>query len=148
MSNLSPLPFVPSSTERLKTMIEMASVLPGEKAADLGAGDGRVVIALAKMGAEAHGYEIDPVLVQKALENIKEAGLSDKAFIHHQDFFGADLGEYDLLMIYGITSIMGKLEEKLEREMKIGARLVSNYFTLPTWDYEDKINDVLLYRKI
>ncbi len=147
MSNLSPLPFVPSSLERLETMIELSRITPGQKAADLGSGDGRVVIALAQLGAEAHGYEIDPSLVAKSLQNIKSANLSDKAFIHQEDFFEADLSQYEVLTIYGITSIMRPLEEKLRAELKPGARVISNYFTFPNWEEEEKEGEIYVYRQ-
>ncbi len=143
----SPLPFVPSSEERLKIMVALAAVLPGQKVADLGAGDGRVVIALAKEGAEAHGFEIDSKLVAQARANIRKEGLQDKAFVHQEDFFKADLSDFEVLTIYGITSIMGPLEEKLRAELKPGTRVISNFFTFPTWGHEEKVGEVYLYRQ-
>jgi len=143
----SPLPFVPSSEERLKTMVALAAVLPGQKAADLGSGDGRIVIALAKEGAEAHGFEIDYRLAKEARKKIHEEGLENRAFIHQQDFFKADLGDFDILTVYGITSIMGPLEGKLRSELKPGARVISNFFSFPTWEHEVKVGEVYVYRQ-
>jgi len=143
----SPLPFVPSSEERLKIMVALAAVLPGQKVADLGAGDGRVVIALAKEGAEAHGFEIEAKLVAQARTKIRQKGLKDKAFIHQGDFFEADLSDFEVLTIYGITSIMGPLEKKLRSELKPGARVISNFFTFPTWEHEEKVGDVYVYKQ-
>ena len=40
----------PTKRRRVEEMIKIANIKPGEKAADLGAGDGRLVIALAKSG--------------------------------------------------------------------------------------------------
>jgi cyclopropane fatty-acyl-phospholipid synthase-like methyltransferase len=128
-------------------MVALAAALPGQKSADLGSGDGRVVIALAKEGAETHGFEIDPKLVKEARKNIREEGLEGKAFIHQQDFFEADLSDFDILTIYGITSIMGPLEEKLRSELKPGARVISNFFSFPNWEYEVKVAEVYVYRQ-
>lgn len=147
MSNLSPLPFVPSSTERLNTMIRLAEIVPGQKTADLGAGDGRVVIAMAKEGAIAHGFEIDPKLVKEARKNIKNENLEERALIHHEDFFKADLSSFDILTIYGITSIMGPLEEKLKAELKAGTKIISNFFSFPSWEYEEKAGEIYVYRQ-
>jgi len=147
MTTNSPLPFVPSSEERLKTMIGLAAILQGQKAADLGSGDGRVVIALAKEGAEAHGFEIDYKLVNEARKKIHEEGLENKAFIHNLDFFKVDLSNFDILTIYGITSIMSPLEEKLRSELKSGAKVISNFFTFPNWGHEVKVSEVYLYRQ-
>lgn len=147
MSDSYDIPFVPSSDERLKKMIELGCVRPGIKAADIGSGDGKVVIALAKEGAEAHGYEIDYERAQKSIENIKREGLNGKAFIHNMNFWDVEFGDYDVLTIYGITSIMKRLESKLLREMKPGAILVSNYFTFPNWQHETKDGMVYVYRQ-
>ena len=40
---------------QIESMLALAEIKPGEKMADLGSGDGRIVIAFAKAGAEAHG---------------------------------------------------------------------------------------------
>ena len=72
----------PSSRAEADVMARIAEVRPGEKAADLGSGDGRVVCALARAGAEAHGYEINPVLVLISRRNIRREGLAGRAFIH------------------------------------------------------------------
>jgi Xaa-Pro aminopeptidase len=56
-------PFVLTGSRTVKTMTALANIQPGEKAADLGSGDGRILIAIARAGAEAHGYEINPFLV-------------------------------------------------------------------------------------
>ena len=56
-------PYVPTAEERVAKMVSLVKVKPHEKAADLGSGDGRIVIALALSGAEAHGYEVSLPLV-------------------------------------------------------------------------------------
>lgn len=143
----SDIPFVPSSTDRLNTMIELSSVKPGQKTLDLGSGDGRVVIAMAKAGAEAHGFEVDPKLIEEARKNIAEEGLEGKAFIYSKNFWDGDLGEYDVVTVYGITSIMGRLEAKLKNELRPNAKVVSNYFTFPNWEPEEVKEKVYLYKK-
>ena len=83
-------PFVPSGSETVKRMVKLGDIHWGEKAADLGSGDGRIVIGLAKAGAEAHGYEINPFLVLWSRRQIRRAGLSDKAFVHWTSFWKQD----------------------------------------------------------
>ena len=80
-------PFEPTSDRKLKIMMKLAKVKKGEKAVDHGSGDGKIVIALAKAGAEAHGYEINPLLVLFSRYKIKKAGLKGKAFIHWKNFW-------------------------------------------------------------
>ena len=45
------------------TIIELAYIKPGETAVDLGSGDGRLLFASAQKGANAIGYELNPLLV-------------------------------------------------------------------------------------
>lgn len=52
--------YYPSSNKQIATIIKFANIQKGEKAVDIGSGDGRVVFALAQASAEAHGYEINP----------------------------------------------------------------------------------------
>lgn len=137
--------YVPSKREKIAKMMEFAEIKPGEKAVDLGSGDGRLIIALAKAGAEAHGYEVDPVLIPKSKRNIREAGLENKAFVHWGSFWRADLSEFDVVVIFGMSHVMRRLEKKLRGELKKDARVVANTFEFPTWIPKKKDNNVYLY---
>ncbi len=59
-------------------MIELADPKSGETMADLGSGDGRILIAFGKKGIVAHGYELDPILVDKSQSDIKRENLIKK----------------------------------------------------------------------
>ena len=139
--------YVPSKEEKIKKLIELAEIKSGEKAADLGAGDGRLIIVLAQKGIEAHGYEINPMLVWKTRRNINRAGLKGKAFIHWKNFWYEDLSGFDIITVYGIGYIMKKLEKKLRKELKNNAKIVSNAFSFPAWPHIKEENGVYLYKK-
>lgn len=115
---------------------------------DLGSGDGRLVIALAKAGAEAHGFEINPFFVRRARKNICKAGLTDRAFIHQKSFWGETLSGFDIVVVYGISYIMKRLEEKLRKEVGPGTRVISNSFVFPNWLPSKKEGNVRLYELI
>ncbi len=136
----------PSTHEETLAMAEVAAVSIGEKAADLGSGDGRVVIALARRGAEAHGFEVNPVLVMISRRNIRRAGLEGKAFIHWRSFWRANLSLYDIITVFQVSFVMGRLEAKLKRELPPGARVVSHYWRFPTLAPETARGDIYRYR--
>ena len=136
----------PSTHEETVTMAEVAAVAVGEKAADLGSGDGRVVIALARRGAEAHGFEVNPVLVHLSRRNIRRAGLEGRAFIHWQSFWRADLSPFDIVTVFQVSFVMGRLETKVKRELSPGARIVSHYWRFPTLLPETARGDIYRYR--
>ncbi len=137
--------FASSTPEIIEKMMVFANIKTGEKTADIGSGDGRLVIAMAKRGAEAHGYEINPLLVWLSRRNIKKAGLNGQAFIHWKNLWRVDFSEFSVVTVYGISYMMKKLETKLKKELKPGARVVSKYFTFPSWPYSKKEDNIYLY---
>jgi len=140
--------YLPTQKRTVKKMIELANIKPGEIAVDLGSGDGRLVIALARAGAEAYGYEINPLLVLLARLNIRKAGLKGKAFIRFKNFWKEDFSQFDIVTIFGIGYVMEPLKQKLEKELKIGTRIVSNAFPVPGWQHEKKEDTAFLYRRL
>lgn len=136
----------PSTLAKSEIIAELAGVEPGEQAADLGSGDGRVLIALAKRGAVAHGYEVNPILVLRSRINIERAGVSSRAFVHWQSFWRADLSRYQLVTTYQVGFIMGRLESKVMREMETGTRVVSHHWQFPHLVPERFEQDVYFYR--
>lgn len=139
------VPFVPTSVESVKTIAEFAQYENGQKALDLGSGDGRVVIALAKLGFRTDGYELREELVKKAKGKISDLHLQEKARIIQQNFWDADLSVYDLIFIYGMNSIMARLEEKIQREARPGAKVLSHVFRFPHLSPKKEKNHILLY---
>ncbi len=138
-------PFLPSFRQSVAKMIEFADIQPGDKAVDLGSGEGRIVIALAKKGIEAHGYEINPVLVIWSWVNVVLSGTYGKAHIHWGNFWSKDLSQFTIVTLFGLTKIMPELEKKLSGELKPGARVVSNVFTFPGWTPSDKEGEIFKY---
>lgn len=139
--------YVQTTDERVEKMVKILQATPGQSVVDLGAGDGRLVIALAKTGVKAYGYEIDPFLASLARKNIKKSGLDGNALIYCKNMWLSNLKDYDAVVIYPMVHIMKRLEKKFEKELKPGSKVVSNYFTLPTWK-PDRVEDrIYLYIK-
>lgn len=137
--------YVPTKRKYVPRIITMLDPKPGEKVVDLGSGDGRLLIALAEAGAEAHGYEHNPLLVARSRALCRKRGLEKKAFVHMENFWNADLSSFDGAIIYGIPYIMARLEKKLRAELHPGARVVSNAFKFPSWKPAAKDRGVYLY---
>jgi ribosomal protein L11 methylase PrmA len=137
--------FARTNPETITTMVQLANNGSGKKAVDVGSGDGRLVIAMAKAGMESHGYEINPFLVAHSRFNIKKAGVQGKAFVHWKNFWNVNFSEFDVVTVYGISYIMKKLEVKLKKELKPSARIVSNYFIFSDWQYSQKKGTIYVY---
>jgi SAM-dependent methyltransferase len=136
-------PFVKSSDEAIKTMLEFSKVCENKKVLDLGSGDGRIVKTFAERGVEVIGYEIDPVLV--LFSKLKTRNLSNVC-IKWANFWTADFSKYEVIIIFGIGYIMGKLERRLLNEVKPGTVVITSLFPLPNVKYVDERNGVYLYR--
>ena len=125
-------PWAPSSRGVAQQAFELAKLSSGERFVDLGSGDGRVVIAAAKLGCVATGIEISPLMCTIARAN---------AWIHRSParFVCQDLSDYDLSdtdVIYVFASPRGlreKLRAKAEMEMKPGSRLVTCTYPMEGW---------------
>ena len=137
--------FAPSGKKLTDKMVALAIIKPGEKALDLGSGDGSQVISLAKAGAKAYGYEINPLLVWWSQYRLWQAGLKGKAFIYTKNFWQADLSDFDVIIIFGIPYMMKKMEKKLMQELKPGARVISNAFPFPNWQHSKREGNLYLY---
>ena len=129
----------------LRIMLKLARAKKGEKAAELGSGDGKILLALAKAGAETHGFEINPFLVLWTKWKIKKAKLKGKAFVHWKSFWSINLGDFDVITIFQVGYIMKKLKEKLECEARKKIRIVSNTWQFPEMKYLKKEGNIFLY---
>ncbi|MEO8052456.1 MAG: methyltransferase domain-containing protein [Acidobacteriota bacterium] len=127
-------PYVASPTQVVDRMLELANIKPGETVFDLGAGDGRVLIAaVEKYKAKAVGVEISPGLVAKATANIEKEGLADQAKVIQGDVLEADLTGADVVFLYLATPLNERLRPRLERFLKAGARVISHDYAVPGW---------------
>lgn len=138
-------PFIPSSPRVVKDMVSLARIKPGEIVFDLGSGDGRILIAAAQAGALAQGWEIHPLLVGLTRLKVWWLKLGQRVEVDYGNFWQADLKEADVIMVYLITHRMLELKEKLIREAKQGARVVSHAFKVPGWEPESQLGEARLY---
>jgi ribosomal protein L11 methylase PrmA len=148
-SSATNAPYLPSDRRSVETMVALADIRPGETTADLGSGDGRVVMAMAEAGAEAHGYEINPILVLWSRREIRRKNLSGKAFIHWKSFWPVNLGRFDAVTMFTLPYFMPRLEKKIKAELRPGARFVSNGSRLPTLPHtiKDEKGGIYLYKE-
>ncbi|NLE06725.1 MAG: methyltransferase domain-containing protein [Crenarchaeota archaeon] len=127
-------PFVPSPVSVVQRMLKLAELKSSEVLFDLGAGDGRVVIIAAKsFGAKAVGIEIREDLAKRAITVIRDNYLDKKITIINGDIFNADLSSADVVYLYLTTSANEKIKNKMETELKKGARIVSHDYEISGW---------------
>ncbi len=128
----SSAPWLPTRRKEMERVLEAADLKPGQKFVDLGSGDGRLLLAAARRGALAIGYDLSliPYMVSRA--RIIFARSSAKALL--RDFHGQNLSDADVIYMFLTPPAMPKLAAKLRNEMKPGAKAVSYCFPLPGWE--------------
>ena len=121
--------YVPTPPKVVEKMLDMAKVKKGDVVYDLGCGDGRIVVAAAKRGAKATGWDIDPVRVSEAKENVKKNKVEKDAKIIQDDIFTLDLSGAKVITLYLLPELNVKLIPQLEK-LKPGSRIVSHDFDM------------------
>ncbi|WP_046758132.1 SAM-dependent methyltransferase [Kordia jejudonensis] len=120
--------------------LRLLNLKDGETLLDLGCGDARSLLAARKIAdVTCIGYEILPVALKAAAENIKKEKASDKIQIIASDFSDVDLSNADALILYLTRNTLGQLSEKLENELRVGARIVTHDFDIPAWEADQVI---------
>jgi len=127
-------PFVPSPPEVIIKMLQASSIQDGEKLYDIGSGNGAILIMAARdFGARCVGIEIRKDLADKSADNIKINNVEDRIKVLNSDIFNIDISDADIVTLYLTSSGNLKLKEKLEKELKKEARIVSHDFEITGW---------------
>ena len=121
--------YVPTPHDVVAKMLDLVKVKKGDVLYDLGCGDGRIVVAAAKKGAKATGFEIHPERVKMAQENVKKNKVEKNAKIVQEDIFTLDLSKANVITLYLLPSLNVKLIPQLEK-LKPGSRIVSHDFDM------------------
>jgi len=127
---ISPLP----SSRRARQV--MLSAIPdgfSGRIVEAGSGWGSLAIPLARRFPEAAviGYELSPVPFFCA--QLRRLGRHPNLRFHRADFRTVSMADADLVVCYLFPGAMRALDEKLRRELRPGARVISNTFALPGW---------------
>lgn len=116
-------------TTRLVIELLEETVREGIRVADVGCGSGILAICAAKLGAkECKAYDIDPVAVRVARENIKDSGLTNVTCDVSDLLKGVDLagGPYDLICANIVADIIIRMAPDVGRYMKDDAILLAS----------------------
>jgi len=137
--------YYPSKEDSVQTMIKSAKPKPKDVLIDLGSGDGRIIIAAAKMGIKSIGYELDPILVHKSRQKIEQLKLSHLAKIEFKNFWKADFKHADIVCIYQFPQYIKKLEKVFQKNHH-PLTVISNRYQFPNQKPYLVKNEVYFYK--
>jgi SAM-dependent methyltransferase len=123
--------FVPSAGIRVNTFLDAVPMNDKSLLVDIGCGDGRVLrAARRRYGVMALGFEVNPLAYFIArIRNLGIKGIQ----VSRKNFWKVDIGDADVVFCYLFPDVLERLVEKLERELRSGALVISCNFPLPGW---------------
>ena len=127
-------PYVPTGHDVVDRMLSLASVTKEDYVMDLGCGDGRIPIAAAKKyGARGLGVDIDPVRIQEAHANLKIAGVQNLVEFRLENLLQTDVSKATVVTTFLLSASNLRLRPILTKQLKPGARVVTNTFSMGDW---------------
>jgi uncharacterized protein (TIGR03000 family) len=131
--------WVPTPTDIIDKMCEMAKVTKDDTVYDLGCGKGEMLIEAVKQFKAKHavGIEIDPKILEDGKAKVKAAGLSDRIELKLGDILKVtekDMVDADVTLLYIGDDLGERLSPVLKKALKPGARVVSHRFSLGDWE--------------
>ena len=127
-------PFITTPEEVVGRMLRLAGTGPSDLVADLGSGDGRIVIAAARdFGARGLGIELDGRLVEASRENARRAGVDGRVEFRQGDVLTSDYSRASVVTVYLLPGLLGQLQSRFIYHLKPGTRIVSHSFGMAGW---------------
>lgn len=122
-------------------LLDKMQLRTGDVLAELGCGDGRILIAAAKRGIRGIGVELDPVRAQVARENVRRHGLTELITVETGDALEFDFSRANCATTYLYPPLLAKLSAKLKSLRVVG----SPYHEVPGLPMT-QFGDVWIYR--
>lgn len=129
--------WVPTPDALVTRMLSMAKTTPQDHVIDLGAGDGKIVIAAARdFGATALGIEYNLDMVRLAQCLVQVEGVANKAKVIHGDIFKEDFSKATVVTMYLLPELNLCVRHRI-LAMKPGTRVTSHQFTMGDWQADE-----------
>ena len=136
-------PYLPTLTPQVKAALELSELKAGDTLLELGCGDGKVLIAAAKLGINAIGYELNPFVAIVAW--LRTRKYKSKVRVVFGNFWTADWPKVDAVFTFLLPKYMTKLDGKMSAYKHKPTKLISNAFAIPNKPINAQINGVNLY---
>ena len=138
--------YFPTPFSTVNQMLKLGQVNSKDTLIDLGSGDGRILLAAARLGAKAIGYEINPFLVRKSRRLIHQAKLDKLAKVYWKSFWQADFNQATIVTVYLFPHLMSRLQRLLEKKVDHPLRVVNNNYLFPQLKPSKQYRQICLYK--
>jgi hypothetical protein len=131
------VPYVTTSKKYFPVIFENMKITPETVIYDLGCGAGSFLFAAEKLKPKKLvGFEL--LALHAWWGRLKAKILKSKVKIYRRDFFKANLSEADIIYLFLVKSIVLKVWEKIRKEGKRGALIVTLSDEIPDVKYLKK----------
>ncbi|MBS0654888.1 MAG: SAM-dependent methyltransferase [Verrucomicrobia bacterium] len=139
-NGISPMPTAPKVAKKL---LEVIPVKEGARIVELGSGWGTLAFLLAQKypSCRVLGFENSPL--PYLFSRVRQR---PNLCFKYKDFFDESFAEADLIVCYLCPSLMKRLKEKFEKELRPGTVVVSHTFAVPGWEAQRVVFVDDLYR--
>lgn len=147
-------PFLPTLGKQVGASLELIDLKPGQTLLELGSGDGRLLIAAAKKGVNAVGYELNPLLVLYSRFRTRKYGKNVKVI--WGNYWTKRWPKADGIFVFLLPRYMKKLDKKIIQEYgknvnpafdaKGRVKLVSFAFQIPVKKAAKEKDGLYLYK--
>ncbi len=128
------VPYVPSPRKAVKKMIELAKIKSGDEVADLGSGNGKILIAAAKKHKKNLFIGIEKSFFLRTITKVKlffYPVLKKRIQIVNHDFFNFELSQFEVIFCFLTPEALRILTPRF-RALRRGAKIISYMFHLDT----------------
>ncbi|XP_068102541.1 adenine nucleotide translocase lysine N-methyltransferase isoform X1 [Hyperolius riggenbachi] len=127
------VPYIPASARQVENVMTLLKGRSG-KMADLGSGDGRIVLEAARRGfCPAVGYELNPWLIRLSYFYAWKSGYHSQVSYLREDLWKVRLHDCKNVSVFLAPSVLSLLEKKMLEELPDDTRVVAGRFPLPSW---------------
>lgn len=126
------VPFVRTSKKTIDRILREIAIKKDDTVYDLGCGNARVLLEVEKKtGAKAIGFELSPWAYILAKLNLLYHKTSVQ--VRYGDFYRENIADADIVFCFLINSVMPKVKQYLEKQLKPGTIVVSLAFPIKAW---------------
>jgi hypothetical protein len=137
-------PFVPTLKEQQAQALDLLDLKKGQTLIELGSGDGRFLLAAAKRGIRATGYELNPLLfIISLLVTFKYRRLIS---VHLLSYWLARWPITDGIYVFLTEKFMTRLNKKIVQQGYHGLKLVSYAAQIPGKKASKRLGPMYLYK--
>lgn len=134
---------MPTFSSQINYALELGELKKGQTLLELGCGDGKVLVAAAKKGINAIGYEINPILY--LIAKTRSLKYRSRIKVIWGNYWIKDWPEADAVFVFLIQRHMKKLDKKCIQYPYKPVKLLSFAFKIPQKQYAKTKGGIYLY---